>query len=408
VRDAASISPNPAVSRSAEELEARREARRRAIRLRRAGLVAGIVLAAAAIAASFALLAGGSSSSSAAGPRAPAAKTPRASSGAGSGLTAEELAERRVRFAAVGDMAFNEDGRLPANGRVFFRKLKGALTTADVTIGNVEGTFATGGSSKCGSGSPNCFAFRAPPRYARALRDSGFDVGNTANNHAFDYGAIGRSQTLRALRRAKVRPAGAGSGPTLLEVDGVRVAVLGFGPEIPGWDLLDIPAAVKKVENAAERADIVVVTMHAGAEGVDRQHVYPGTEMFLGENRGNVYRFAHEVVDAGADLVLGHGPHVVRGMEWRKGRLIAYSLGNFAGHASLNWDGVLGVSALARVTLAGDGTWVRGKLVPVRSNGVPRRDAKKAALGSIRRLSRQDFGARGARIRPDGEIRAPT
>ncbi len=94
-------------------------------------------------------------------------------------------------------------------------------------------------------------------------------------------------------------------------------------------------------------------------------------------------------------------------MEWRKGRLIAYSLGNFAGHGSLNWDGVRGVSALLRVTLLGDGTWVQGKVVPVRSHGVPRRDPKKAALKSIRSLSQADFGARAAKIRTDGGIRAP-
>ncbi len=166
---------------------------------------------------------------------------------------------------------------------------------------------------------------------------------------------------------------------------------------------------MKKVKTAAKQADIVVVTFHGGAEGADKQHVKPGTETFLGENRGNLIKFSHDVVDAGADLVVGHGPHVLRGMEWRKGRLIAYSLGNFAGHDSLNWDGVLGVSALLRVTLRGDGTWVQGKVVPVRTNGVPKRDSKKAALKSIRSLSQADFGSRGARIRQtDGGIRAPS
>ncbi len=400
--EASSLPVHP--SRTAEELGVRRDAHRRAVRRRRVLALGGVVIALAALAGSIKLVLGASASSPAAKP---AAKTPRAAAGLGAGLTAEQLAAERISFAAVGDMAFNQDGSLPSDGRVFFRPLRGALTTADVTIGNVEGTLATGGSSKCGPGSSsNCFAFRAPPRYARALRDSGFDVGNTANNHGFDYGAIGRRQTLKSLRDAKVRPTGAGSGPTLFKVGDVRIAVLGFAPQIPGWDIVNIAAAVKKVENAAERADIVIVTMHAGAEGVDKQHVRPGTEYFLGENRGNVVRFSHEVVDAGADLVLGHGPHVLRGMEWRKGRLIAYSLGNFAGHGSLNWDGVRGVSTVVRVTLRGDGRWVNGKVVPVRSNGVPRRDSRKAALSSIRRLSRADFGARGARIRPDGEIHA--
>src|SRR4029079_4437742 len=88
-------------------------------------------------------------------------------------------------------------------------------------------------------------------------------------------------------------------------------------------------------------ADLVVVTMHAGAEGSDHQHVRPGNECFLGENRGNSVAFAHSVVRAGADLVVGTGPHVLRGMEWYRGRLIAYSLGNFAGYDVFSLGGPL-------------------------------------------------------------------
>jgi poly-gamma-glutamate capsule biosynthesis protein CapA/YwtB (metallophosphatase superfamily) len=394
-------------SRTPEELLARRAEHRRAVRRRRVVAFAGVALGLAVLALSMKLVLGASAPAKAATPA--TAKAAGEAAGLGPGLPPEELAAARVSFAAVGDMAFNDDGRLPTDGRVYFRPLRSALSTAKVTIGNVEGTLATGGTSKCGSNpSPNCYAFRAPPRYAKALAASGFDVGNTANNHAFDYGAIGRRQTLRALRNAGVRPTGAGSGPTLFMVGDVRVAVLGFAPDIPGWDVVNIAGAVKKVKDAAELVDIVVVTMHAGAEGLGARHVGSGTEYFLGENRGNVKAFSHAVVDAGADLVVGHGPHVMRGMEWRKGRLIAYSMGNFAGHDSLNWDGLRGVTGVLRVTLRGDGVWVTGKLVPARSKGVPRRDADKAALGAVRNLSRADFGSRGARIASDGTIRART
>jgi poly-gamma-glutamate capsule biosynthesis protein CapA/YwtB (metallophosphatase superfamily) len=402
VTDASTLSAGR--SRTSEELLVRRAEHRRTVRRRRLIALAGFAVALAVVALSMKVVMGALASSPATADA--AAKTTRAPLVLGPGLPPEELILRKVSFAAVGDMAFHQDGRLPTDGRVFFRPLRTALSSAKVTIGNVEGTLATGGSSKCGSGSSNCYAFRAPPRYAKAFAASGFDVGNTANNHAFDYGTIARRQTLRALRSAGVRPTGAGTGPTLFKVGDVRIAVLGFSPEFPGWDLVNIPAAVRKVEYAAEQADIVVVTMHAGAEGVGARHVGSGTEYFLGENRGNVKAFSHAVVDAGADLVAGHGPHVLRGMEWRKGRLIAYSLGNFAGHASLNWDGIRGVSALLRVTLRGDGSWVKGNVVPVRTKGIPRRDANKAALSAVRNLSRADFGSRGARIAPDGTIRA--
>ncbi len=403
------------MSRTSEEIQIRRKAKKRAVRRRRGTALGGVVLAIVALGISLRVVVGPSASDAvrraAEAIGAPVdADNASAAAGIGPGLPHDELLEKTISFAAVGDMAFNDDGHLPSDGTVYFKPLKSALSTADVTIGNVEGTLATGGSSKCGpNASRYCFAFRAPPRYAKALRASGFDVGNTANNHGFDYGTTGRQQTLKALRNAKVRPTGAGTGATLFRADEVRIAVLGFAPQIPNWDLRNIAAAVKKVKTAAKQADIVVVTFHGGAEGADKQHVKPGTETFLGENRGNLIKFTHDVVDAGADLVVGHGPHVLRGMEWRKGRLIAYSLGNFAGHDSLNWDGVLGVSALLRVTLRGDGTWVQGKVVPVRTNGVPKRDSKKAALKSIRNLSQADFGSRGARIRQtDGGIRAPS
>jgi hypothetical protein len=157
------------------------------------------------------------------------------------------------------------------------------------------------------------------------------------------------------------------------------------------------------------RADLVVVTMHAGAEGPNATHVDPGDEFFLGENRGDVVAFAHTAVNAGADLVVGHGPHVLRGMEWYRGRLIAYSVGNFVGYRSLNNNGLRGVTAILRATLRGNGEWVLGRLVPVRivDPGMPVPDAAEQAHGVVRRLSREDFGRRAARITPDGRILRP-
>ena len=115
-------------------------------------------------------------------------------------------------------------------------------------------------------------------------------------------------------------------------------------------------------------------------------------------------RFARAVVDAGADLVVGSGPHVLRGMEWYKGRLIAYSLGNFAGYKVFSMDGPLSRSAILRVTLAGDGSFEAGRLVATRmvGAGVPALDPAEAAHGIVRSLSRSDFGGRGVEVSRDG------
>jgi hypothetical protein len=227
---------------------------------------------------------------------------------------------------------------------------------------------------------------------------------NLANNHAFDFGQEGLDQTIAALDRVGLLHTGRPGEITVQRVGRIRVATVGFAPYPWAASLTDIAGARKLVRAADRVADVVVVTMHAGAEGQDRQHVSRGTERFLGENRGDPVRFAHAVVDAGADLVVGSGPHVLRGMEWYKGRLIAYSLGNFAGYDVFALGGPLSTSGILRVTLDGAGRFETGRLVPTRmvGAGLPALDPAEAAHGLVRTLSRADFGARGAKVSPDG------
>ena len=190
------------------------------------------------------------------------------------------------------------------------------------------------------------------------------------------------------------------------KVGAIRVAVLGFSTYPWSESMTDLAGVRKAVAKADQGADVVVVTAHMGAEGTDHQHVRPGTERYLGENRGDPVRFARAAIDAGADLVVGHGPHVLRGMEWYKGRLIAYSLGNFAGYGVFSLGGPLSVSGILRVTLAGDGRFETGVLVPTQlvGKGVPALDPAERAHGIVRSLSRADFGPRRVRISPTGML----
>jgi hypothetical protein len=134
--------------------------------------------------------------------------------------------------------------------------------------------------------------------------------------------------------------------------------------------------------------------MHSGAEGADRTHVPVGREEAFGEDRGDSRAFAHAAIDTGADLVLGSGPHVLRGMELYKGRLVAYSLGNLTGWHNFGVHGTLGLSGLLKVEVAPDGRLRRGRLISLRLRGagVPRRDRSDAARRLVRRLSLADFG----------------
>jgi poly-gamma-glutamate capsule biosynthesis protein CapA/YwtB (metallophosphatase superfamily) len=298
-------------------------------------------------------------------------------------------APARVTIAFAGDIALL--GQPPASE---FAGVRGQLRRADVAIGNLEGTLGSGGSSKCKAGSSGCFAFQAPPQSAALLRGAGFDDLNVANNHAFDYGASGQRQTLRALSRYRLRWSGRPHQITVLRSHGVRVAILGFAPYSWAQSLTDIPAAQQLVRTAAARADLVVAVLHAGAEGTDHQHVPQGTEYYLGENRGNERRFAHALVTAGANLVLASGPHVLRGLQLFHNTLIAYSLGNFAMCSNaLSMKGVLGQSAILVVTLGSDGTLVSGRFLPVQLvGGVPRRTSGKSIVRRVNSLSHADFG----------------
>jgi Bacterial capsule synthesis protein PGA_cap len=319
-------------------------------------------------------------------------------------------AAARVTLEWVGDIALSTQRGLPPGGlRRALAPVAPTLRAADVTTGNLEGTLSTSGPSKCrGIGGGNCFAFQAPPGTAAGLAGLGFDVVNQANNHSMDYGASGRAQTLAALRRARVAETGLPGQITYRRVHGVRIAFLGFAPYDFDSNLLDIAAAQRMVKRARRRASLVVVFIHAGAEGADRTHTPYGSEFFVGENRGSARAFAHAVIRAGAALVLGSGPHVIRGVELYRGRLIAYSLGNFVGYHTLGGGGVLDLSGILRMTLAASGRTVSGRWISVRLvGGLPHLDRAGTAARLVARLSRVDFPASRLRLGHGGTLRLP-
>jgi hypothetical protein len=319
---------------------------------------------------------------------------------------------KTISLAATGDVIMgNAPSRLPANnGKGFFDEVKSALD-ADLVMGNLEEPLTEDtGAGKCGPTPTNCYQFRAPPKYAAYLRAAGFDLLNQANNHGYDYGPQGYENTQSTLEAHGLKHTGAPGEITVVDVAGVKVAVVGFSSYPWSNSLTDIDAAKKVITMANGMAEVVVVQVHMGAEGADRSRVKPGTEMYVGENRGDPIRFSHAVIDAGADLVVGHGPHVLRGMEVYQGRLIAYSLGNFSGGGkSLNSSGRLGWGGVLKVALKPDGSFVEGSFTSTVMDGVgrPGLDPQNRGLGLVRQVSRADFPKTGARLDTAGRITAP-
>jgi poly-gamma-glutamate capsule biosynthesis protein CapA/YwtB (metallophosphatase superfamily) len=176
-----------------------------------------------------------------------------------------------------------------------------------------------------------------PAAYGTLLKAAGLSVLGLANNHIDDFGPAGRGSTVAALDRLGIGHTGPAGTVARRVVRGRTVEVIAFAP-YPGLnDMRDLPRAQELVMRST--ADLVVVSFHGGAEGAGAQHVPAGRETYYGEDRGAVRAFAHAVIDAGAALVVGHGPHVVRGMEVYRGRLIAYSLGTFASYGGINVRG---------------------------------------------------------------------
>jgi poly-gamma-glutamate capsule biosynthesis protein CapA/YwtB (metallophosphatase superfamily) len=369
-------------------------------------VMAGLVLALGLSACALAGPAQGGAPGGAASSRSPAS-----SRAARPGKTGAGARPASVTIAAVGDTMLGDTPDLPADPATYLNAVKPVLDSgAQIVFGNLEGTLTTATTSKCGPHShpgKDCFAFRDPPGYARYLKRAGFTILNDANNHSFDFGAAGQAQTVRSIHAAGLVQTGLPGEITVVRAHRIKVAFVAFAPYSYDASLLDLPAARALIRRAGQEARVVVVYMHAGAEGSDADHVTGHEEFYLGEDRGNAEAFAHMAIKAGASLVIASGPHVVRGMQFYRRHLIAYSLGNFAGYQDFSTDGDLDVSVILHVRLSSAGRFEHARIYPIHftSQGQPVPGGDGIAL--ITQLSAQDFGSAAARISPAGVIRAP-
>lgn len=317
---------------------------------------------------------------------------------------------RTLRLRAVGDIMlgtdFPGDGKHlpPSDGADMLTAVKAALLDADLTFGNLEGPLCdTGTTRKCGEGG-NCYAFRTPTRYGRYLSEVGFDMLSTANNHAEDFGDECRLATETTLDALDIAYSGRPGTIATVDAAGVKVGMIGFHSARNSHYINDHEMAAKLVRHVAANHDVTIVSFHGGAEGSKALHVPDEMELFYGEKRGHLRQFAKVVIEAGADLVLGHGPHVPRAMQLIDGHLVAYSLGNFATYGRFNLSGYLGSSLILEVTLDHEGRLVSGRILPYRleGEGVPRPDPENTAINLIRTLSSEDFGTSAPIIAQDG------
>jgi len=318
--------------------------------------------------------------------------------------------EQTITIKAVGDIIPGSNypyNKLPKNENILFQSVKPYLQGADILFGNFESTLTDYPYSSKAGGGGMLFAFRTPPSYVKLLKDAGFHILNVANNHSWDFHEQGFKDTIKNIDRTGMKAVGKKGQIVYKTVKGVNVAFIGFSNYGDVHNsLLEIKAGEAIVKEAQKNADIIVISVHAGAEGTGALRVRNQNEIFYGENRGNMVLFSQKMIDAGADLILGHGPHVPRALELYKGKLVAYSLGNFMGYRSLSTAGELGQSLILQVEMNGAGDFISGKIIPVQLNGqgVPFVDHNFNSVGLIRSLTKSDFPNTPLNIDHRGQI----
>jgi poly-gamma-glutamate capsule biosynthesis protein CapA/YwtB (metallophosphatase superfamily) len=325
-------------------------------------------------------------------------------------LLAAPPAAGGISVAAVGDIMMGSDypsRRLPGRGgRDLLSRAAPFFKAADLAMANLEGPLLEGGEPVKIAVEGRSYVFRTPPSYARNLKEAGISMVSLANNHALDFGRSGLLSTKHALTEAGVAFSSKGGEIAEFQVRGVRVGILSLSFGAPPRSIVYPAEALQEIAQVSRHYDILILSIHAGAEGRGALHVLPGMERFLNEPRGNLIRFAHDAIDRGASLVVAHGPHVPRALELYRGRLVAYSLGNFATYGGVSVVGESGFAPLLTVQLAPDGSFLKGAIHSFQQKPAsgPRPDPRQRALHLIKRLSAEDFPESGLGFGAAGEI----
>ena len=316
-----------------------------------------------------------------------------------------------IILSFVGDVMTGSDypdkSYLPSNeGKDIFKSVENYFKNSDINFANLEGAIANT-NTQSSKRSKNSYSFRMPPYMANRIAEAGFNIVAVANNHSRDFGDKGYKQTQEYLKNAEIKIVGnILNTATIIEIKNKKIGFLAFYYfSYANNSIQDITSAKALVEKTKKECDFLVVSFHGGAEGRNMFRVPKETEIFYGENRGDVYKFARAVSDAGADLIIGHGPHVLRAMEIYNNSFIAYSLGNFVGYKQFSLAGNNGISAILQITLNNNLKIDSAKVIPIKliNGGIPSVDSSNEAIKKLNNYADLDFPNSGIKFNSEGE-----
>jgi poly-gamma-glutamate capsule biosynthesis protein CapA/YwtB (metallophosphatase superfamily) len=315
-------------------------------------------------------------------------------------IAIKRLLPDTISIAAVGDIMMGTNypnkSYLPAdNGKFLWNESREILKNADITFGNLEGTILDGeGDPKECNNPKACYLFRMPTSITSNLVDCGFDLMSVANNHANDFGTVGRISTQKTLDSLGIVTAGSIENPyTITKINGMRIGFVAFAPNKGTLGFYDTARAIAIIKELELESDMVIVSIHGGAEGAANQHLTRKREFYFGEDRGNIYEFSHLMIDNGADVIIGHGPHVSRAIEVYKKRIISYSLGNFCTYGRFNLTGANAVAPILISKVSASGEFLTGEIISFKQTYAdgPKFDPTLTASRTISKLSQEDF-----------------
>lgn len=319
-----------------------------------------------------------------------------------------------ISIAAVGDLMLGTrfpQGYLPADDDAYslIQSAAQSLQEADISFGNLEGAFLDEGEPKKQVQDPTkAYFFAMPERYAEVFGRLGFDLMSLANNHSGDFGEVARTRTKELLRSQNIAYAGLLSAPTaIVNIKGLRVGLCAFSPNTGTCNINNYTEIRRILQELRQKSDLIIASCHMGAEGKNAHHITRAQEIYLGENRGNPYEVSRLLIDEGADIVIGHGPHLPRAIDLYKERLIVYSLGNFTTYGRFNISGAMGLAPLLKARLTRDGRFVDGSIESYKQDKIKGTlpDPNGEAALQMKQLTEKDFPNSPLSIDTKGNIK---